>query len=228
LDDLVEIDKDKTDPLFVQEPEIKVGVIEGVRELKGRFNGSVRLGDGRMFTGPFSVGTAEGKLIYTDQAGAQIDSRQELCFRPEPGSTFTLTDVTIGVRFHWERQQQQTFRGDLLLMNSPGGTLTAVNRLHLEDYLTSVISSEMSAAAPLEMLKAHAVASRSWLMAMLQRRGKTVHPGADCSEASGQAGEIIRWYGREDHTRFDVCADDHCQRYQGVTKIISDQASQIA
>jgi len=226
LDDLVEIDKDKTDPLFVQEPEIKVGVIEGVRELKGRFNGSVRLGDGRMFTGPFSVGTAEGKLIYTDQAGAQIDSRQELCFRPEPGSTFTLTDVTIGVRFHWERQQQQTFRGDLLLMNSPGGTLTAVNRLHLEDYLTSVISSEMSAAAPLEMLKAHAVASRSWLMAMLQRRGKTVHPGADCSEASGQAGEIIRWYGREDHTRFDVCADDHCQRYQGVTKIISDQASQ--
>lgn len=210
----------------MQEPEIRVGVIEGVRELKGRFNGPFRLDDGRTFTGPFSVGTAEDKLIYADQAGAQIDSRQELCFRPEPGAAFTLTDVTIGIRFHWERKQEQTFQGDLLLMSSPEGTLTAVNRLHLEDYLTSVISSEMSATAPLEMLKAHAVASRSWLMAMLQRRGKTRHPGADCSEASGQAGEIMRWYGREDHARFDVCADDHCQRYQGVTKIISAQSAE--
>lgn len=212
--------------VFVQEPEIKVGIMEEVRGLTGRFNGPFRLDDGRMFTGPFAVQAGEDGMIFTDRAGVRIDRQAEMCFRPQEGTSFSLDDVTIGARFHWERKQQQTFRGDLLLLNTPGGTLTAVNRLHVEDYLTSVISSEMSATAPLEMLKAHAVASRSWLMAMLQRRGKTVNPGADRREASEQTGEIMRWYGREDHTRFDVCADDHCQRYQGITKIIADQAAQ--
>ena len=216
---------DNTGLVFMQEPEIKVGVIEGVRELKGRFNGPFRLKGGRMFTGPFSVRMSEGRLIFTDQQGARIDRQHELRFRPEQGATFSLTDVTIGIRFHWERKQEQTFQGDLRL-SAAGGTLTAINRLHLEDYLASVVSSEMSARAPLEMLKAHAVASRSWLMAMLMRRGKTVDPGADRRDASEQAGEIIRWYGREDHTRFDVCADDHCQRYQGITTIITGQAAQ--
>ncbi|MDO9558968.1 MAG: SpoIID/LytB domain-containing protein, partial [Syntrophales bacterium] len=213
------------DPIFAQEPEIKVGVIEGVRELKCRFNGPFRLDDGRIFTGPFAVQAGADGMIFTDQAGPRFDRQQELCFRPGQGATFSLMDVTIGARFHWERKQQQTFRGDLLL-NAAGGTLTAINRLRLEDYLTSVISSEMSAAAPLEMLKAHAVASRSWLMAMLMRRGKTTEQRAERREASGPAGEIMRWYGREDHTRFDVCADDHCQRYQGITKIIADQAAE--
>ena len=209
----------------MQEPEIKVGIIEGVRELTGRFNGPFCLQGGRMFTGPFSARMSEDRLIFTDQQGAQIDRQQELRFRPEKGATFSLTDVTIGIRFHWERKQEQTFQGDLRL-SAAGRNLTVVNRLHLEDYLASVVSSEMSAAAPLEMLKAHAVASRSWLMAMLQRRGKTVDPGADRREASEQTGEIVRWYGQEDHTRFDVCADDHCQRYQGITKIIADQAAE--
>jgi stage II sporulation protein D len=217
---------DNTDLVFVQEPEIRVGVMEEVRGLTGRFNGSFRLQDGRVFTGPFDVQAGMEEMIFTDRAGARIGRQEELCFKPEGEGTFSLDDVTIGSRFHWERKQQQTFRGDLLLMNSPGRTLTVVNRLHLEDYLTSVISSEMSAAAPLEMLKAHAVASRSWLLAMLMRRGKTTNQGADCREASGQTGEITRWYGREDHARFDVCADDHCQRYQGITKIITDQAAQ--
>jgi SpoIID/LytB domain protein len=216
---------DNTGLAFMQEPEIKVGVIEGVRELKGRFNGLFRLQGGRMFTGFFSVRMSEDRLIFADQQGAQIDRQQELRFRPEKGATFSLTDVTIGIRFHWERKQEQTFQGDLRL-SAAGGALMVVNRLHLEDYLASVVSSEMSAAAPLEMLKAHAVASRSWLMAMLMRRGKTVDPGADRREASEQTGEIVRWYGREDHTRFDVCADDHCQRYQGITTIITGQAAQ--
>jgi SpoIID/LytB domain protein len=216
---------DNTGLAFMQEPEIKVGVIEEVRELKGRFNGLFRLQGGRMFTGPFSVRMSEDRLIFADQQGAQIDRQQELRFRPEKGATFSLTDVTIGIRFHWERKQEQTFQGDLRL-SAAGGALMVVNRLHLEDYLASVVSSEMSAAAPLEMLKAHAVASRSWLMAMLMRRGKTVDPGADRREASEQTGEIVRWYGREDHTRFDVCADDHCQRYQGITTIITGQAAQ--
>ena len=225
LDDLVEMDNDKAGSLFAQEPEIKVGIMEEVRGLTGRFNGPFRLQDGRIFTGPFAVQAGEDGMIFTDRTGARIDRQAEMCFRPQEGAPFSLDDVTIGARFHWERKQQQTFRGDLLLMNSPGRTMTAVNRLHLEEYLTSVLSSEMSATAPLEMLKAHAVASRSWLTAMLMRRGKTTDQGADRREASGPADEIIRWYGREDHTRFDVCADDHCQRYQGVTKIISDQAA---
>jgi len=220
------MDNDNVGTLFAQEPEIKVGIMEEVRGLTGRFNGPFRLQDGRIFTGPFAVQAGDDRMILMDCAGTRIDWQAEMCFRPQEGATFFLDDVTIGAQFHWERKQQQTFRGDLLLMNSPGRTITAVNRLHLEDYLTSVISSEMSTTAPLEMLKAHAVASRSWLMAMLMRRGKTTDKGADCSEASGQAGEISRWYGREDHTRFDVCADDHCQRYQGIIKIISDQAAQ--
>ncbi|MBA4396019.1 MAG: amidase [Syntrophus sp. (in: bacteria)] len=222
----MEIDEDKTGPRFVQEPEITVGVVEGVRELKGRFNGPFRLDDGRFFTGSFAVQAGGDGMIFSDSGGARIDRQAEMCFRPEQGSTFTLTDVTIGIGFHWERKQEQIFQGDLLLMSSPQGALTAVNRLHLEDYLASVISSEMSAMAPPEMLKAHTVASRSWLMAMLQRRGKTIHPDADRRKASGPTGEILRWYGREDHVRFDVCADDHCQRYQGITRIISDQAAQ--
>jgi stage II sporulation protein D len=213
-------------PIGTLEPEIKVGVIEGVGEIKGSFNGLFHLNDSQRFTGPFSVNTAGGRMIFTDNAGKRIDRQKELCFRPEEGATFSLGDVTIGVRFHWERKEAQTFQGDLLLLDEPGGTLAAINRLHLEDYLSSVISSEMSATAPLELLKAHAVTSRSWLLAMLKRQGKTMNKGADLRQASIKAGEIIHWYGREDHALFDVCADDHCQRYQGITKIISDQVSE--
>ena len=212
-------------PVCGQEPEITVGVIEGVRKIKGRFNGPFHLKDGRIFVGRFSVNRAEGGMIFTDDAGRRIDQQKELCFRPEEGATFSLAGVTIGVQFHWERKQEQTFQGDLLLLAEPGGSLAAINRLHLEDYLSSVISSEMSSAAPLELLKAHAVASRSWLLAMLKRQGKTMNRERDLPQASIKTGEIIRWYDREDHALFDVCADDHCQRYQGITKIISDHVS---
>jgi stage II sporulation protein D len=209
-----------------QEPEITVGVIEGVPEITGRFNGPFRLNGGPYFTGFFSVDVAAGRMIFTDDAGNRIDRQNELSFIPEEGSTFSLADVTIGLQFHWERKEVQTFQGDLLLLEEPGGALTAINRLHLEDYLSSVISSEMSATAPLELLKAHAVTSRSWLWAMLKRQGKTISQGTGLRQASIKAGEIIHWYGREDHALFDVCADDHCQRYQGITKIISDQVSE--
>lgn len=215
-----------TDRIFAQEPEIAVGIMEEVRGVTGRFNGLFQLGDGRIFTGPFAVQAGADGVIFADSPGARIDRQAEMCFRAQTGASYTLDDVTIGARFHWERKQQQTFRGDLLLLNHPGGGLMVVNRLGLEDYLTSVISSEMNAAAPLEMLKAHAIASRSWLMAMLRRRGEKTDRAMDRREAFGPAGEIVRWYGREDHARFDVCADDHCQRYQGITKIVSDQAVQ--
>lgn len=144
------------------------------------------------------------------------ESVDECLFTPVgPNGSFTLKDVVIGVDFHWERYEAQTFHGALQLLHEDG-VLRAVNVVPVETYLTSVISSEMSAEAPLEFLKAHAVISRSWLLATMQKterreRSKHVH------EQLGEGG-VLRWYDGESHTLFDVCADDHCQRYQGITR----------
>jgi SpoIID/LytB domain protein len=156
--------------------------------------------------------------------------------------SFILHDVTIGVDFHWERKLDQKFAGSLRFIVE-GDKVVAVNRVGVEDYLLSVISSEMKGSASEEFLKAHAVISRSWVMAQIGRRkeGKDVIPGADReSEMPGQAGhdnhpghdihavpdggEYIRWFDHDDHTLFDVCADDHCQRYQGLGGSVSKNA----
>lgn len=132
--------------------------------------------------------------------------------------TFTLHDVTIGKQFHWEQQEQQRFEGTLRLV--PDGDETwAVNDIPIEKYLKSVISSEMNPRAPYEFLKVHAIVSRSWLLSQLERlSANPSHEKAQPSPAQ-ESGEIVRWYDREDHTLFDVCADDHCQRYQGLARI---------
>jgi SpoIID/LytB domain protein len=135
-------------------------------------------------------------------------------------SAFALDNMTIGIGFHWERKERQVFRGALRIISRPEG-LTVINDVPLEEYVTSVISSEMSAACPLELLKAHAVISRSWLL----------FPKETAAEAAReplmrQQHQVVRWYGREAHPDFDVCADDHCQRYQGITKTFSDAASE--
>ncbi len=127
--------------------------------------------------------------------------------------SFAIENVTIGIGFHWERNERQVFRGGMRIIQREG--LTIINDVDLEDYVTSVISSEMSASCPAELLKAHAVISRSWLLA----------PQAGEPSAEGGGREIIRWYGREAHLDFDVCADDHCQRYQGITKAFSAAVS---
>jgi stage II sporulation protein D len=135
----------------------------------------------------------------------------------EPAScAFALDDVTIGIGFHWERKERQVFRGALRLVKREAG-LTAINDVPLEEYVTSVISSEMSASCPLELLKAHAVISRSWL------RFPKDNPARSDREQSRapDAHEVLRWYGREAHPDFDVCADDHCQRYQGIARAVS-------
>jgi SpoIID/LytB domain protein len=133
----------------------------------------------------------------------------------EPSASFAINDITIGIGFHWERRERQVFRGSLRILEGKG--LTAVNDIELDEYVTSVISSEMSASCPLELLKAHAVISRSWLMY------PKVTPGArgNGNQSIETADETVRWYGREAHADFDVCADDHCQRYQGITKAFS-------
>ena len=162
---------------------------------------------------PFSakenvVSVVDGKLFFN---GCIYDS---LCFVPKGDSSrFLLYDVVIGVNFHWQRKENQLFTGELHFIVEDGEA-RAVNRLPVEDYLVSVISSEMSATSSLELLKAHTVISRSWLYAQLQRSEKVQQSVLGWENEN----EIIRWYAREDHTLFDFCADDHCQRYQGVTR----------
>jgi SpoIID/LytB domain protein len=148
-------------------------------------------------------------------------------------SAFALDNITIGIGFHWERKERQVFRGALRIISRPEG-LTVINDVPLEEYVTSVISSEMSASCPLELLKAHAVISRSWLLFPKESAAETMREAQARQRAASEdhrrnakgQHEIVRWYGREAHPDFDVCADDHCQRYQGITKTFSDAASE--
>src|SRR5512136_1900917 len=195
-------------------------------EVSGHLDGNV-VGDGSTpVSGGFLAKVTEGVAVLFDETLREIIRSPSIKLTPGEGSTFTLFNVTIGNRFHWERVEDQTFQGDLILRSLKDGTIAAINEIPLEDYLTSVISSEMSAAAPIEFLKAHAILSRSWLLAALDHKKKkreTTKPSENLTEKEG---EVIRWYDREDHDLFDVCADDHCQRYQGITKIESRQAEQ--
>lgn len=138
------------------------------------------------------------------------EAHTQCCFKPQsPDDSFSLKDVVIGVNFHWERKETQTFRGTLKLLAN-NGKIWAINELPVEDYLESVISSEMSATSSLPLLMAHAVISRSWLMSQMENKARP-----NTQERHGNA--FIRWYDHTDHTLFNVCADDHCQRYQGIT-----------
>ncbi len=165
---------------------------------------------------------------YTDSSGRRyapgryrFDSEATLTPADPASCAFALDDVTIGIGFHWQREERQVFRGVLRLIKREGG-LTAINDVALEEYVTSVISSEMSASCPMELLKAHAVISRSWLWFP-----KVNPPRAGRAPAERRdSHEIVRWYGREMHRDFDVCADDHCQRYHGITKAFSPAAAE--
>ena len=168
--------------------------------------------------------TGEQVAEYTDGGIRWQDNvYQELTFRGE--RSFTLHGVTIGQRFHWERQESQTFSGILKLVVDED-KIVAINILPVEDYLTSVISSEMKGSCSLEFLKAAAVISRSWLYAQIQRRQERAGQDAPFFSLAKSEGESIRWYDREDHTIFDVCADDHCQRYQGITRAGNPQVAE--
>ena len=205
-----------------QEPVISVGIIDRQQNLAGRINGVFGCSASGAVSGPFRAHADTGTVVLSDECGREIYRSPDIMLTPRGESTFTLIGVTIGNRFHWERTEDQTFQGTLVLKSRPDGTLAAVNGIRVEDYLKSVISSEMSAEAPMEFLKAHAILSRSWLIRALSRRkaAKTTSP----AQSALPEGEIVRWYEQEDHDIFDVCADDHCQRYQGITKIISANA----
>jgi SpoIID/LytB domain protein len=212
--------------MITKEPLILVGIYEGEREARGTFHGRFRIGEGDEMEGDFVVRPLDGQCVLEDNPGHQIARGKEIRCRSLFGGTVTLRGVTIGLQFHWERKEDQTFEGNLLFVAGDEGTITAINEVPLEQYLKSVISSEMSAEAPVELLRAHAITSRSWLVAMLEKQKCGKNLGAPSQRSFQTEHELIRWYDREDHTLFDVCADDHCQRYQGITKIISPAATE--
>ncbi|MCI6160136.1 MAG: DUF4922 domain-containing protein [Prevotella sp.] len=191
-------------------PEVQVGIVSA--ESIGFSLNSPYMAKGELIEGTQSVSIAEGTILWN---GNQY---HELRFMPkDKNASFSIKDVTIGVNFHWERKETQTFQGALRLVVE-ADKICAINELPVENYLTSVISSEMKATSSLEFLKAHAVISRSWLLAQVERRKKQGQGGNGFFSFVKKEDELIRWYDRDDHTIFDVCADDHCQRYQGITK----------
>ncbi len=198
-------------------PTISVGIMDRQAEISGRLDGNFQgIGFGPL-SGAFSARCVGGEIALDDDTHRPIYHSAVIRLKGGEGTRFRLFHVIIGSRFHWERREDQIFHGDLVLRRSGHGTIAAINEIPMEDYLTSVISSEMSAAAPIEFLKAHAILSRSWLLAALGRRGKTKGQPGRASEMTAEE-EVLRWYDREEHDLFDVCADDHCQRYQGITK----------
>ena len=206
-------------------PQVRVGIMNEP-SIEFIFNDEYRV-FGQYVSGRQTATVVDGKI---DWCGNRLD---ELTFDPiDPAkSSFTLCNVTIGVSFHWRRQEDQTFKGSLKLIVE-GGKLTAINIVSVEEYLLSVISSEMSATASVELLKAHAVISRSWLLAQIKHdhTADTHHDDDVMSTAQptlgGDGDEVIRWWDRDDHVNFDVCADDHCQRYQGITRASTEAVRQ--
>lgn len=199
-------------------PEIKVGILSGEEiffTLNGHFydNRSKLIPDGKW------KAYLSGNEIVLQKEELEIKYVSELILSSpnERFSSFTLHAVTIGVGFHWQRREDETFKGNLKLIIE-GKKLTAINILSLEEYLKSVISSEMSATSSEELLKAHAVISRGWLLAQAEKRKALDLEEKKYNPDVRSEDEIVKWYDREDHRNFDVCADDHCQRYQGITR----------
>ena len=207
----------------MQEPVITVGILSG-KEIGFSFPKEFISSDGIAICGIQQAVYRKGKICWQEK------EYDELSFTPQQdtSSFFELQDVTIGINFHWERKEVQRFKGELKIIVEDD-RLTAINIIPIEDYLTSVISSEMSATASLELLKAHAVISRSWLLNKLKvANGKLkviMHPDNTANfELSTLPSQLIKWYDHEAHKNCDVCADDHCQRYQGITRASTPQA----
>jgi stage II sporulation protein D len=206
--------------MISREPVIRVGIMERVSEVRGVFHGFVDVG-GVRYKGQFHVRSEQGRLLLSNADGTVLSAGKTIDVCHIDDAPFTLDDITIGIHFHWERKEQQTFQGDVKFVVRDDGTITVINTISVEEYLASVISSEMNAEAPMEFLKAQAITSRSWLVAMLEREQKNIGVASLRSMETEQ--EIVRWYDREDHDIFDVCGDDHCQRYQGITKIMTKE-----
>jgi SpoIID/LytB domain protein len=208
---------------YKTEPWINVGILtaDQIRfDLYGEF---ITLSTEKLLSGVFKAELKDNK-IYCSDGKIDIIEENEILFEPsDPVSeSFVLRDVIIGVRFHWERKEKQRFNYFLKIIKN-GNKLTAINHLPVEAYLTSVISSEMSAKCSINLLRSQAVVARSWLLAQLQNKDnkKSTEPSLKPYQTDD---ELITWYDREAHQLFDVCADDHCQRFQGITKVTTQTA----
>jgi stage II sporulation protein D len=205
--------------MLSSEPEIKVALLQDYKEARLNLKGRFLLSDERTISGHMIVRVRQGEVALCDPSGMEIARGKTIMLLARNKAAFTVSDVKIGIDFHWQRSQEQSFRGNLFLSIASDSYFNLIDEIALEDYLASVISSEMSAEAPLEFLKAQAVVARSWLVAMLER--KKVNTVAT-NDNQSKENEIIIWHDVNDHKGFDVCADDHCQRYQGITRIISE------
>ncbi len=199
-------------------PEIEVGIMKSGKirfKLDGKFqinsNDSVLEGDAEAEI----VGDAIS-ILCNEKRSSFVGS---LILEPldRIGARFTLQDVVIGIGFHWEQKEEQEFQGSLKLIKA-AGEIQVVNVISLEDYLISVISSEMRGDSSPELLEAHTIISRSWLLAQIEKQDNLADLGEAYELEHSTEEEYIRWYDREDHDQFHVCADDHCQRYQGTTR----------
>ncbi len=209
--------------MISQEPHISVGIIQNEKIVAGTCKGNFILGEEINFSGSFKAAAEGERVVLRDGHEREITQGRQILLRAQPGGSFILNNVTIGNQFHWQRNENEEFEGNLRLC-ALQGSIAALNEIGLERYLESVISSEMNAEAPIEFLKAHAIVSRSWLAAMLERKKKISTEKESAVRGRWDDEEIVRWYDREDHGVFDVCADDHCQRYQGITKIHTSAA----
>ena len=201
-----------------KQPDVTVGIVSA-QKIHFSLN-KPYLAKGEKVLGEQVVEFSEGGVLWNGNQYSQ------LTFHPQSAdASFSLSGVTIGVNFHWERKETQTFLGTLRFVVE-SDKIVAINELPVEKYLESVISSEMSATSSLELLKAHAVISRSWLLAQMKKRREVAESGNNFFSFTKKEDTLIRWYDREDHTLFDVCADDHCQRYQGITKETSPHVAE--
>lgn len=192
-----------------REPKIRVGIMSG-QNINFCLDDKYILDGVIINAGEYNVSLKDGKIEFQSQRFSTL-----LFLPSQKDSHFTLNDVVIGKEFHWERKENQVFRGGLQFIIEEE-SITAINIVEAESYLTSVISSEMRSTSSIELLKAHAVISRSWLIAQLNGKDNKQSKGDETMVETSE--RRIRWYDHHDHKNFDVCADDHCQRYQGITR----------
>lgn len=231
------------------EPLLRVGLQWDRRQAEVTLEGTFTCGPQILGPGRYQVSSVSpDRLELHDFQGQLLQSGPELLLVPkDPHGVFVLEGITIGRGFHWQREERQRFEGQLRLRPQPPGRCLVLNEIPLESYLVSVISSEMNPRSPLDLLKAHAVISRSWILAQLrQKRAEEAQTGgiplhlpqrpesisslapvnSPLGPSSHDVIEIIRWTDRESHEGFDVCADDHCQRYRGTVSITEAAAEE--
>lgn len=202
----------------MNEPKINVSILIS-EEIKFDLNGDFYIdGTANKLSGRLKAVIKDGNIVVKDEVKEYNFNKQVVLIPSDFNEeSFLIRDVIIGIKFHWEKKEKQRFMGSLKLIID-GDKLNAINVIPLESYLTSVISSEMSATSSLELLKAHAIISRSWLLAQIEKQKELEKENIKYNSVTLTENELIKWYDREDHKLFDVCADDHCQRYQGITK----------